>query len=45
MESLQNDAVGNSSLRSADNEDDWGNVGVILNILLKGPEDFEKGKV
>ena len=41
MESLQNDAVGNSSLRSADNEDDWGNVGVILNILFKGPEDFE----
>ena len=41
MESLQNDAVGNRSLRSADNEDDWGSVGVILNILFKSPEDFE----
>ena len=29
MESLQNDAIGNNSLRSADNEDDWGSVGVI----------------
>ena len=41
MESLQNDALGNSSLRSADNENDWGSAGVISNIFLKSPEDFE----
>ena len=41
MESLQNDAVGDSSSRSTDNEDDWGSVGVILNILPKSPEEFE----
>ena len=41
MESLQNDAVGNSSFRSTDNEDDWGNVGVILNMLPKSREGFE----
>ena len=41
MESLQNDAVSNSSLRSADDGDDWGSVGVILNILFKSHEDFE----
>ena len=41
MELLQNHTVGNSPLRSADNEDDWGSVGVILNILLKSLEDFE----
>ena len=41
MKSLQNDAVGNSSFRSTVNEDDWGSVGVKLNILPKSPEDFE----
>ena len=42
IESQQNDEVGNSSLRSADNEDNWENVGVILNMLLKSPQDLEQ---
>ena len=40
-ESQQNDKIGNGPLRTANNKHDWGSVGVILNMLLKNPPDFE----
>ena len=36
-----NDKTSNSLVRTAYNEVNWGSVGVILNVLLKSPRDFE----